>query len=119
MRHEQAAQLAARLLGASTARCCSRRTSGDRIVVARDLALAGQTRLSLDQIGLLVRGGLDFVGRALREQQRVLQRFFHRLEMADALFEVGDLRFERGAVLRFVFQRLDDLVEELSTSVRS
>jgi len=42
-----------------------------------------------------------------------LQRLFHSFEMTDALFEIGDLRFECGVLLRVVLQRLDHLVEKL------
>ena len=57
-------------------------------------------------------GSFDLVGGALREHERVLQRFFHRLKMAHALLEIRNLRVERGALLRFVLERLDDLVEK-------
>jgi hypothetical protein len=66
-----------------------------------------------DQIRLFVRVGFDLVRGALREQQRVLQRLFHRFEVADPLAQVADLGLEGRALLRLVLERLDDLVEEL------
>ena len=58
-------------------------------------------------------GSLDLIGGALGEQQRVLERLLHRLEVADPFAKIGDIRFQRGAMLRFIFERLDELVEKL------
>ena len=106
MGHQQAAQFALRLFGrldgalhlAARFRRRDRRTSAISFST-RD------ARLGPDEVGFLVRRGLDLVGGALREQQRVLQRLFHRLEMADALAQIGDFGFERGALLRLVLER--------------
>ncbi len=113
MRHQQAAQLALGFLRRFNRALMFAPNVGDRIVVAGDLALAGQARLLADQVGLLMRRGLDLVGGALREHQRILQRLFHRFEMAHAFLEIGDLRFQGGSLLRFVLERLDDFVEKL------
>ena len=78
-----------------------------------DLLLSFHLGLGTNNIGLAMRGGLHFIGRALRQQQRVLQRFFHRFEMADALAQVGDLRFKGRTHLGLSSSRLDHLIEEL------
>ncbi len=112
MRHQQAAKFAARLLRSFERALMLATDVGDGVVVAGDLALGGKARLLANEIGLFVRRGFDFVGRALREHERVLQRLFHRFEVTDALLEVGDFGFQRGAVLGLVLERLDDLVEK-------
>ncbi len=78
-----------------------------------DLLFRFHLRLRFDDVGFFVGGRLDLIGRALREDQRVLKRFFHRLEMADALAKVRDFRFERGLFLRVVLERFDQIIEEL------
>src|SRR5579884_304706 len=113
MRHQQAAQLAARFLRSLDCALMLAPSFRGRFGERRDLALRGDARLLFDEIGFLVSGGFDFVGGSLRENQRVLQRFLHRLEMADSLLEVGDFRLQRGDVLSVVVERFDDLVQEL------
>ncbi len=86
---------------------------GGTVAVCGDLLLDLHARVVTDQVGLFMGAGFDFVGGALSEQQRVLQRLFHRFEVADALAQIGGFCFERGALLRLVFERLDQFVEKL------
>ena len=113
MRHQQAAQLALGLFRRFHRPLLLAPNVGDRIAVAGDLALVGQTRLFSDEVGLLMRRRFDLVRRALSEHQGVLQRLFDRFEMTYTLLEVRDLRLESGSLLCLVFERLDDFVEKL------
>src|SRR5215472_6943013 len=78
-----------------------------------ELVVEVEARALLDELDLFVRRRFEFIGRSLREDERVLQALLHRAEMRDALLEVGDLRLERGAGFDVFFHRRDDLVEKL------
>src|ERR1700678_4548087 len=84
----------------------------DRVAVTGNLAFGLQTRLLANEIGLFVRRSLRLVGGALREHERILQRFFHGFEVADALFEIRNFGFERGLMLRAVLERFDDFIQK-------
>ncbi len=113
MRHEQTAKFALGLF-----RCFDRSLPLTPcvlgiVVVEGDLSLRRNLSLLLDQICFLMCRCLDFIGRSLREHQRILQRLFHRLKVANAFFEIGYVGFKRGASVSIVFKRFNHVVEKL------
>ena len=113
MRHEQAAKLAARFLRPLDCTLVFAACFAGGFRKRTDLAFGGEARLLFDEIGFLVRGGLYLIRSALREDQRVMKRLFHRFEMADPLLEIVYFRLQRSCLLRVVLKRFDDFVQKL------